>query len=66
MMMLSTMTDAFADNNEDEDEDGEDEKTHKYERSAELTTTGRKGGAIAVVEVRVPETQTIRFYKTLQ
>ena len=41
-------------------------KAHKYERSAELTTTGRKGGAIAVVEVRVPETQTIRFYKTLQ
>ena len=41
-------------------------KTHKYERSAELTTTGRKGGAIAVVEVRVPEKQTIRFHKTLQ
>ena len=41
-------------------------KTHKYERSAELTATGRKGGAIAVVEVRVPEKQTIRFYKTLQ
>ena len=36
-------------------------KTHKYERSAELTTTSRKGGAIAVVEVRVPEKQTIRF-----
>ena len=41
-------------------------KTHKYERSAELTATSRKGGAIAVVEVRVPEKQTIRFHKTLQ